>query len=281
MQLRLHLSRTNTAAAAATAGLHVVFVLALWLGSRGGAPVTPPPKPIAVELVREEIPQDIAATAGRVRQQRQNVTPRETPKDPTPRKPDPTRRAPDETASMDAPAAPESPVDCRHMDDTACSPCLEDPKVCAACCRKSDMDGAGGAETMGPTSPAGTCLDPPCAPEDPCPPEALNEMTATFCPKVRAAIYARLGTVRLALPEDAELSARIQVTVTAAGTLKLAALLSSSGNTQFDGAVRDSVSSAAAVLPPARVVGCVSARGCIFPVTIGAKPGGAAMDAAP
>jgi len=279
MQLRLHLTRSNAAAVAATTTLHVFFVLAFWLGSRGGAPVQPPPKPIPVELIHPEDPKDIAAAAGRVRPQRRAVTPQERPAETSPMRPDdPTR--PVDPSPMATPPVPESVVDCRYMDEAACSPCLADPKICTACCQKSDMDGAGGTDTMAPTSPSGTCLNPPCAPEDPCPPEALSEMTSTFCPKVRAAIYARLGTVRLAIPEDSELSARIQVTVSPAGTLKLAGLLASSGDSRFDGAVRDSVSSAGAVLPPARIVGCVSARGCIFPVTIGAKSG-APMDATP
>jgi len=278
-QVPTSLLNARTAAVAGTGVLHALFVLAFWMGASGQR-MGPQPEPIPVTLVQEENPKDIAAQAGRVGRQQRAVTPKR-PADPSaPRDPKapPDPKTPEN--SMEAPVVPQSVVDCRYMDEAACSPCLADPKICTACCQKSDMEGAGGTDDMAPTSPSGTCLNPPCAPEDPCSTEALSEMTATFCPKVRAAIYARLGTVRLSLPEDTELSARIQITVSAAGTLKLSGLVASSGNEQFDNAVRNSVSQAAAVLPPARIVGCVAARGCIFPVTIGAKSG-ASMDASP
>ncbi|PKN25929.1 MAG: hypothetical protein CVU65_07235 [Deltaproteobacteria bacterium HGW-Deltaproteobacteria-22] len=279
MRIPDFLHNSRAAAAGATGMLHVLFVLAFWMGSGGPGALPPLPKPIPVELIQEESPKDIAAQAGRVRKPQRAVTPKK-PVENASKKPDPDRTAPEETTSMEAPAVPESVVDCRYMDEAACSPCLADPKICTACCQKSDMDGAGGTDDMAPTSPSGTCLNPPCAPVDPCPADALSEMTSSFCPKVRAAIYARLGSVRLSLPEDTELSARIQITVSAAGSLSLAGIVASSGNAQFDAAVRNSVSQAAAVLPPSRIVGCVSSRGCIFPVTIGAKSG-SAMEASP
>jgi len=281
MHLPPFLRTARTAAAAGTGLLHVMFVLAFWMGASGKRMGPVEPNPIPVELIQEQNPKDIAAQAGRVGRQQRAVTPKK-PVDPSaPRDPkDPVDPRPPEEVSMAAPEVPESVVDCRYMDEAACSPCLADPKICTACCQKSDKPGAGGTDDMAPTSPSGTCLNPPCAPEDPCPADALTEMTSTFCPRVRAAIYARLGTVRLSLPEDTELSARIQITVSAAGTLSLSGIVASSGNAQFDKAVASSVSQAAAVLPPARIVGCVSARGCIFPVTIGAKSG-AAMDASP
>ncbi len=226
-------------------------------------------KPIPVELVQEN-PKDIAAAAGRVVPRRHD-SPAE-PQLPDPPAPtDPLSENPkQEVKPSSPPQVPESIVDCRFMDEAACSPCLADPKICTACCQKSDKPGAGGTDPTAPSSPAGTCLHPPCAETDPCPPDALAEMTSSFCPRVRSSIYAKLGTIRLSVPDDTRLSARIQVTVNAAGTLKLEGLLSSSGHAGFDQAVRDSVARAAAVVPPARILGCVAARGCIFPVTIGA-----------
>jgi len=269
MMSDVRFSRIHPLAAACTLLLHAALTLALLAGSSGGAHRMPAEKPIPVQLIQTENPKDIAAQYGRAgrkaqRAQEDNKAVSETEKASS-------EKSTEKPENRDSgPSVPESIVDCRHMDEAACSPCLADPKICTACCQKSDKPGAGGTDPNAPSSPAGTCLNPPCAETDPCPPEMLAEMTSSFCPRVRASIYARLGTVRLDVPEDASLSARIQVSVNAAGVLNLQGLLSSSGNAAFDQAVRDSVSKAAGVVPPARILGCVAARGCIFPVTIGA-----------
>ncbi len=272
------------AAGIATGLLHLAFFLAFLVGTSSAGPRAPLPEPIPVELIQVEpeprTDKDIAADYGQVDRSRDPVQePRKVDK-PRPVKPD--SPVTDQPQPPETPAVAESRVDCRYMDEAACSPCLADPKVCIACCRKSEKPGAGGTDPKAPSSPAGTCLEPPCAPEDPCSPDILSEMASSFCPRVRSAIYSRLGTVRLSsIPPDTELSARISVTVSATGTLSLSALLSSSGNAQFDSAIRSSVGEAAAVLPPARLAACVSTRGCAFPVTIGARSGSPSGTPAP
>ena len=259
----------QTLAAAATLLLHAGLIASLWVGTSGKVRSKVAEKPIPVQLLQES-PQDVAAVYGRASHPEPQVPVNENTI-PRPKPTKPISKNTQETRPVVAPPVPESVIDCRHMDETACSPCLAEPKICKACCQASEKPGAGGTDPDVMSSPAGTCVTPPCAPTDPCSPEVLAEMTSSFCPRVRSSIYAHLGTIRLTVPEDATLSARIQVTVNATGALKLEGMLSSSGHPAFDQSVRDSVAKAAAVVPPARLLLCVAARGCIFPVTIGAN----------
>lgn len=256
-------------AAAVTVLLHAGLIAAVWVGTSGKVRPQVAEKPIPVQLLQES-PQDVAAVYGRASQSEPQVPVNDT----TIPLPKPTKKVSkhtQETHPVVAPPVPESVVDCRYMDETACSPCLAEPKICKACCQASEKPGAGGTDADVMSSPVGTCVTPPCAPTDPCSKEVMAEMTSSFCPRVRSSIYAHLGTIRLTVPEDATLSARIQVTVNATGALKLEGMLSSSGHPAFDQSVRDSVAKAAAVVPPARLLHCAAARGCIFPVTIGAN----------
>ncbi|MGM0596591.1 MAG: TonB C-terminal domain-containing protein [Myxococcota bacterium] len=164
----------------------------------------------------------------------------------------------------------DSGVDCSLFDEASCSPCLAAPEVCKVCCEKEKEDEV--KESTRTVTNQSTCENPPCDKKDPCTSEALAIMSSSFCPKVRSSVYSRLGRITLrGVSNNQFLAARISVSVSSTGSISLSSFLKSSGNGKFDAAIRKAVKDANRVLPPTKITACVTTRGCIFNVTIGAR----------
>ncbi|MBN2724551.1 MAG: TonB C-terminal domain-containing protein [Deltaproteobacteria bacterium] len=164
-------------------------------------------------------------------------------------------------------------TDCSLFDESSCSPCLAEAKICAKCCSKNtdDSKGTPGETNNNTTEKKSGCPNPPCEKEDPCTAQALTEMKSTFCPGVRQAVYSQLGRITLSFGGDTFLAATISVRVDSSGSVRLHGFLKKSGNTTFDNAIQKAVSRTLRVLPSSRVSACAVSRGCVFPVTIGAR----------
>ncbi|MDA3864821.1 MAG: TonB C-terminal domain-containing protein [Deltaproteobacteria bacterium] len=164
----------------------------------------------------------------------------------------------------------DSGVDCSLFDEASCSPCLAAPEVCKVCCKIEEKKEV--KESTRTITNQSTCENPPCDKKDPCTSEALAIMSSSFCPKVRSSVYSRLGRITLrGVGNNKFLAARISVSVSSTGSISLSSFLKSSGNGKFDAAIRKAVKGASRVLPPTKITACVTTRGCIFNVTIGAR----------
>ncbi len=277
--LLVRLGKPRIVAGTATALLH--FGVALFIILFAKSPGEPPPPGTTIK-----VPVSLVSP--------QNETTPADPKVPTSsqptferkRRPPKYRRVPSKRRHHRQPppmnvmsAPPDETLDCSMFDDTSCSPCLADAATCKKCCGKKDTAGPPMALTAAMKGEQGTpCQGAGCTKGDPCTPEILSLMAGSFCPKVRRAVYARVGTTVLSgIGAGTFLSAQIAIAVSAAGHLSLASMLKSSGNSAFDAAVRKAVSSSSRVLPPASISSCVSSRGCVFSVTIGAKKVTASM----
>jgi TonB C terminal len=163
-------------------------------------------------------------------------------------------------------------IDCTLFDEATCSPCLAEPDTCKKCCTKTSNTKIKSSSKISKNLKKG-CENPPCTKKDPCTPNAILLMKTSFCPKVRSSIYLQLGKITLSgVSSRTYLSARVSISVSASGVLSLSSMLKSSNNSNFNSAVKKSIKKSSRVLPPASLSTCVLSRGCVFTVTIGAKP---------
>ncbi|MBU1241448.1 TonB C-terminal domain-containing protein [Myxococcota bacterium] len=259
-------------AGAATAFLHLGTAIIIIVFARGATPSVQPAKEITIPVSIVTTDSE-AAPSPLKNPTKQPVFERKRQKKRYKRIPSKRRKQNQPPPKTDKSSPTEELLDCSMFDDSSCSPCLADPATCKKCCGKKDTAGPEKSAGNAMKSPSGTpCQGNNCKKGDPCTPEILADMSSSFCPRVRSAVYARVGTIVLSgIGSGTFLSAQIAIAVSPAGHLSLASMLKSSGNTQFDGAVRKAVAASGRVLPPAHLSACVSSRGCVFSVTIGAK----------